>query len=454
MNDIKKRLFEKDETLWPLPNVSSNRLGWLNLPFDPPLELEDAVKFCDSLDYSNVLLLGMGGSSLGPLVLSKIKENPKRNLTVLDTTHPKTVNETHFEDSLVIVSSKSGTTLEPNVMFSYFYDKIKDPKRFIAITDPKTPLEELALKLGFLKIFRNPADIGGRYSVLSYFGLIPAILLGYDPFALLEAAKNTDIDQAIQTGLNIGKAYQEGKDKLTFYCDLKSEIVGLWLEQLIAESTGKNSKGLIPIPTTIQESGPDRQIIPISFKDPNELGSIFYHFEIATAVAGHVLEIDPFDEPNVAESKQNTNKVLQSGNITPPSSSTPEKLPSFIEASLKPNDYVSIQAYLPYGNDNALEQLRQKILTKFNIATTKGYGPRFLHSTGQLHKGGPNSVLAIQIVDNPTNWKVPIPEKDYDFATLITAQSIGDYQSLVAHNRRIIRVQINDINELITILGG
>lgn len=453
--ELKNRLFNKDSSLWPEGNVSQNRLGWLDLVNKPLEELEQFISFSENLDFQNIVLLGMGGSSLAPFVLNQLRKDPTRKLTVLDTTHPTVVSEIKFDDALFIVSSKSGTTLEPNVMFSYFYDKIKDPKRFIAITDPSTALEKLARELGFLKIFINPPDIGGRYSALSYFGLIPAILIGYDPFLLLENAKKADIDNAIALGIAMGEAYYNKQDKITFLTSEKLEVVGLWLEQLIAESTGKDQKGLIPVPTSIKETGADRFLINVDLDNEDNLGKLFYEYEIATAIAGHYLKIDPFNEPNVAESKENTNRVLQSLPI-PENENIADlnTLKSFLDQSVKPNDYISLQAYIPYGNDKPLEDLRRLLTGLYNVAVTKGYGPRFLHSTGQLHKGGPNSVVAIQILNVPTDFKVPIPNKNYDFNTLIAAQALGDYQSLVSHQRRVIRIKSSNLEDVIRVLGG
>ncbi|NNN21556.1 MAG: glucose-6-phosphate isomerase, partial [Acidimicrobiales bacterium] len=340
--------------------------------------------------------------------------------------------------------------LEPNVLYAYANSKVNDPKRFVAITDPDTALDHLAVSERFGRVFRNRSDIGGRYSVLSYFGLVPAALAGYDLDEFLSSAKNLNYQEAVALGVELGNAVLAKKDKITLKVSEPFRWVGLWLEQLLAESTGKNLTGCIPVPTQENEDSKDRFHVDVSIDSPLDLAGLFLKFEVATSIAGHILDIDPFNEPNVAESKANTNRVLEELPLpTLPTLSASELYP-WLESSLNEGDYISIQAYLPFGQDDKLEKLRRHVRDKFNsIAVTAGYGPRFLHSTGQLHKGGPNSVVCVQLVDKTPPPPLNIPGKDYDFATLIAAQSIGDYESLQAHSRRIIRIGIEDINELI-----
>ncbi len=452
LESVTRRFLEKDLSLWPTDSVASNRLGWLDV-FNE-IDLNELTNWANSVSYSRIILLGMGGSSLGPLVLGKALKSfgkSKRDLIVVDTTHPTTLREVDFEDALVIVSSKSGTTLEPNVLYAFARSKVINPKRFVAITDPDTALDRLAVSEGFERVFRNRADIGGRYSVLSHFGLVPAALVGYDLNEFLASARNLNYQEAVSLGIDLGNAVLAKKDKITLKVSETFRWVGLWLEQLLAESTGKNSTGCIPVPTTESEDSKDRFHVDVSIDSPLDLAGLFLKFEVATSIAGHILDIDPFNEPNVAESKANTNRVLEELPLpTLPTSSSSDLYP-WLESSLKEGDYISIQAYLPFGQDDKLESLRRHIRDKFNsIAVTAGYGPRFLHSTGQLHKGGPNSVVCVQLVDNTPPKQQGIPGKNYDFATLIAAQSIGDYESLQAHSRRIIRIGVDDISDLIT----
>jgi hypothetical protein len=448
MKSIKERLLLRDETLWPEPNVSQSRLGWLNVA-DTMLEHSiELTEFVNSIAFSKVILLGMGGSSLGPKVLADSLKDKSRTLIVNDTTHPKTVSELDFEDALVVVSSKSGTTLEPNVLFSFAFNKYPYPDRYIAITDPGTPLAELAASKGFLRTFINPPDIGGRYSVLSYFGTVIAALVGYDIKALLNQAKKVDIKEACDFGYDIGEKALSGADKLVIKVPEEFSSFGLWIEQLIAESTGKNNKGVVPVPSDYFQKGADRNNTEIKITDPYELASEFYKWELATAVIGHVLQIDPFNEPNVKESKDNTNQVLDHLPLAPEKGSDVNELYPFIKSNVKSGDYISIQAYLPFGNDLILDDLKEKIYKNTEAPVTVGYGPRFLHSTGQLHKGGPNSLVAVQLVEQNLDLKVPIPDKSYGFETLIRAQAEGDLQSLRNHGRRVMRFELKDIEEL------
>ena len=452
--ELLRRLLACDKSLWPEGNVSSNRLGWLEVPREIEREARALSSWAESIDQETVILLGMGGSSLGPLVLASLAQafgSPSgRRLMVCDTTAPETILEMPFEDSFVLVSSKSGTTLEPNVLFDYARSRVKDEKRFAVISDDNTPLAQLAKRLRVNQVFANRPDIGGRYSVLSHFGMVPAALLGYDLTELCGRAMEVDKIEAVELGVAMAQAALEGRDKATIVIEEAHRAFGLWVEQLIAESTGKLGKGIVPVPTSEHELGEDRFAISVSLPGAHEVAAQFYRFEIATAVAGALLEIDPFDEPNVAESKANTNKVLENlplANLTP---ETPDQLGPYLAETIRTGDYVCLQAYLPFGNDAALEALRKKVRDDHGgIATTAGYGPRFLHSTGQLHKGGPPSVIAVQIVARSPRAEVSIPDKPYDFATLIEAQASGDHQSLLSHKRRVLRLALDSLDELL-----
>ena len=452
--DLYRRLIARDATLWPEGNVSANRLGWLELPREMERQAKELTSWARNVDQDTVVLLGMGGSSLGPEVLAQIRDAfgaAGRRIVVCDTTDPTTVAAAPIEEAFVLVSSKSGTTLEPNVLLAAARARLKDPKRYAVITDPGTPLASEATELGVYRLFTNPADIGGRYSVLSYFGLVPAALAGYDVEELCGRALEVNGPEAVQIGLSMAMAAEAGQDKATFVVPSAQRSLGLWLEQLVAESTGKHNKGCVPVPTSEHERGEDRHVIPVELSAAHELGAVFYRFELATAAAGHGLGIDPFDEPNVAESKANTNKVLENLPLPSLASVGPEAVTPWLEEQIKAGDYVSIQAYLPYGSEDKLERLRAAVRDAHGgMAVTAGYGPRFLHSTGQLHKGGPNSVVAVQIVERSARASVAIPDKPYDFNTLIAAQAIGDHQSLESHGRRVLRVALDDLDELIS----
>jgi glucose-6-phosphate isomerase/transaldolase/glucose-6-phosphate isomerase len=452
------RLQARDESLWPAGNVSGNRLGWLDVPTRMQSEAIALAEWARTIDQSTVVLLGMGGSSLGPAVLQAAKDagshdsrsgSSPRRLIVCDTTHPATIASLELSDAFVLVSSKSGTTLEPNDLFSHAWSLLPDPSRYAAVTDPGTPLAKLAAERGFARCFENPPDIGGRYSVLSYFGMVPAALIGYDIAELCSRALATDLVEAVALGMTIGEEVRAGRDKLTVVLPDAYAGFGLWVEQLVAESTGKQGTGCVPVPTTVPEQGADRHVVQLHPGEPVDLAEQFYRFEVAVAICGHVLGIDPFDEPNVAESKQNTNDVLAHLPVPELEAREPSGAFPWLADTFRPGDYVSLQAYLPLGQDQDLETLRRSVRDRLGGgAVTAGYGPRFLHSTGQLHKGGPDSVIAVQIVSRTAGPTVPVPGKPYDFGTLIAAQSVGDHRSLVAHGRRVLRVAVDDLAEI------
>ena len=447
--NIAERLLSGDTSLWPTPNVAPTRLGWLQSVETLTPVAAELRSWADGFDRSKVVLLGMGGSSLGPEVLRAATGSLQ--LDVLDTTEPSTVarHTDNLDNALIVVSSKSGGTLEIQTLLARCWEVLPDGSRYVAITDPGTELERLAKDRDFARVFVNDPNIGGRYSVLSYFGLVPAALLGYDVAALLGRARAVDTTAAVQLGLDMGTAALEGRDKATIRVPEAFAEFGLWVEQLIAESLGKSGKGVVPVPTTAPEHGPDRHEMSVDLHEPNDLGEAFLRWELATAAAGHVIGVDPFDEPNVAESKANTKRVLE--NLPLPSIDTgdPDAVTTWLAEQVKPGDYVSLQAYMPYGDAFGLEQSRQRTRDALGgVAVTAGYGPRFLHSTGQLHKGGANNVIAVQIVPRSPRAKLDIPGFPYDFATLIDAQAIGDHQSLMEHGRRVLRVAVDDFAEV------
>jgi hypothetical protein len=459
MSDLRRRLFRRDRTLWPEGSVAPERLGFLEVAGRMEAEAKDLVSWAESVDQGHVVLVGMGGSSLGPSALGAVQQaigpGGERRLTVLDTTEPATIAGVDLSDAFFLVSSKSGTTLEVRALLAYLWDRVPRGERYAAITDPGTALAAEAIDKDFGRLFLNPPDIGGRYSVLSYFGMVPAALVGYDPAELGALAMEADRDEAVELGRAVGEAALSGQDKLTVAVAEPFRAFGLWVEQLVAGSTGKNGRGCIPVPTAEAEEGEDRYPVQVSLAKPADLGPEFYRFELAAAIIGHVLGVDPFDEPNVAESKRNTDRLLESVPLPAPAPAEPAELPAFLEEVVHPFDYVSIQAYLPFGVDEALEALRRRMRDRLGgLAVTAGYGPRSLHSTGQLNKGGPNTVVALQVVTRSEPLELAIPGLPYDFGTLLAAQAIGDHQSLLARGRRVLRVAADDPNELCEVLAG
>ena len=441
------RLRAGDPGLWPEGNVSPYRLGWLPVVERMRREAADLTAWAATVDAAKVVLLGMGGSSLGPEVLRSAMDTDR--LVVLDTTHPETVASVDLDDAFFLVSSKSGTTLEVMCLLAHCWDRVPDGRRYAAITDPGTPLVAMAEDFGFARVFVNPPDIGGRYSVLSYFGLVPAALCGVDVAGLCEQALAVDAQAAVELGLGIGGAALEGRDKLTVVVPERFAEFGLWVEQLVAESTGKRGTGCVPVPTTEVEQGDDRYLVALELDDPVELGAEFYRWELAVAVAGHVLGVDPFDEPDVAVAKANTEKVLAALPLPDVEEGDPATVTEWLATQVGPGDYVAVQAYLPYGHGDAAERLRRALRDGLGgIAVTAGYGPRYLHSTGQLHKGGPPSVVAVQLVSRTQAPSVPVPARPYDFNTLIAAQALGDYQSLRDRGRRVRRFAVDDVKEV------
>lgn len=454
MSDLLERLQRQDLTLWPEGSQAADRLGWLEVPGQMEAQGRDLSSWAASIDQSHVVLLGMGGSSLGPAVLESVRlaagRGGDRRLSVLDTTDPATIAGVGTADTLFVVSSKSGTTLEPQALMAYFWDLVPDGRRWVAITDPGTALAAEAARRGFARCFANRPDIGGRYSVLSYFGLVPAALVGYDPEELCALAMEADREEAVELGRAMGRDALAGRDKVTVVVPGPFASFGLWVEQLIAESTGKQGRGCVPVPTTRVEEGPDRHLVRVALAEPAQLGPEFYRWELAVAITGHVLGIDPFDQPNVAESKENTRRVLADLPLPELGAVAPGGLGPWLEEVVRPGDYVSLQAYLPFGDDAPLEAARRRVGDALGgMAVTAGYGPRFLHSTGQLHKGGPNTVVAVQLVAGAEPPRLCIPGSPYDFGTLLAAQAIGDYQSLVAHGRRVLRVAVDHLDEVL-----
>jgi transaldolase / glucose-6-phosphate isomerase len=504
--DAPRRLWAKDSTLWTSDPKKReeirDRLGWLTVAekmLEHVSELKQLAR--DARTYSDVVLLGMGGSSLCPDVLrntfGSTKGHPR--LHVLDTTDPATIlavrAKIRIQDTLFIVASKSGETTETLSHFAYFWGEVNSNGRagaagrhFAAITDPGTSLEKLAKEHGFRWIFRNPPDIGGRYSALSYFGLVPGALIGVDVAEMLERAVEmshscadsvpVDKNPGVWLGAVMGELAVGGRNKITLIASPKVATFGYWVEQLIAESTGKEGKGIVPVEgepvgkpavygddrlfvyirmdgdpihravQALEKAG--QPVVTLTLRDKLDLGGEFLRWEIATAIAGSILRIDAFDQPNVQESKDNTKKVLAkfraSGKLPVAESVAASKSKSGLKALLekaKPSAYFAIMAYTTRtaGSEAAIAAIRTAVRDRTHYATTAGYGPRFLHSTGQLHKGGPKTGLFLQIVQDDTR-DVAIPGQPFSFSVLKQAQSLGDLQSLTSRRLPVLRVTL------------
>jgi transaldolase/glucose-6-phosphate isomerase len=445
-----ERIWERDPTVWT-GSGEEKWLGWLDEPLRMRERIGDLQGFVEEVGAPGVIdtfvLLGMGGSSLAPIVFQRsFKES---SLSVLDTTHPafirRVLDSIDFDQTLFIASSKSGTTLETRSQLDFFWERNGGRGEFFAaITDPGSELETVARERDFLEVFAGEPTIGGRYSALSPFGIVPAALLGVDlerlferTAEMIEACRLAEGNPGLELGLQLGEGWRAGRDKVCI--DETDGGFGLWAEQLIAESTGKNGKGLVPAPGESPD-GPDRQRGEVRLEDPYELGQEFFRWEFAVAVAGSYLEINPFDQPDVQAAKDKTNEVLVGGDVELEPESSPEEL--FAQAN--EGDYVSIQAFIDPEQEAKLEPLIERARNETGCVVTHGLGPRYLHSTGQLHKGGPNTGLFLQVVDDPGE-ELPIPNKPFGFARLIRAQAAGDFESLKERGRRVARVRLEEI---------
>jgi transaldolase/glucose-6-phosphate isomerase len=524
--NVTSRIWRKDGTVWvPDPEQAAltpeltNRLGWLVIPEMMHDYLDTLTDFADEIrrdGFTHVVLLGMGGSNLAPEVFMTTFDNAPGYppLIVLDSTHPASVQRVadtiDLANTLFLVSSKSGGTTETLSFFTFFYNAVSsvkdDPGRnFVVITDPGSPLETLAAEKGLRRVFSSPPDVGGRYSALTYFGLVPAALIGVNLHKLLNRAITmlhathycvpVDENPGLALGAAMGELALAGRDKITFFASPSIAAFGVWVEQLIAESTGKDGKGILPV--TGEKLGlPDRYgddrffvylraegdenevldngvdaleaaghpVVRIALDEREDLGGEFFRWEMATAAAGAVLGINPFDQPNVEAAKIKARELLKAHRET---ASLPPDTPILVDGDTevfggtgrgdgsmreifddflnraRPGDYAALMAYLPRTGetDEALEGIRIALRDRLKLATTVGYGPRFLHSTGQLHKGDGNKGLFIQITHKPEH-DIPIPGEPYSFGTLVAAQALGDYQALTDRGRRLIRFHI------------
>lgn len=513
------RLWVKDATLWKGDAATvRNRLGWLTSPTIMRGHSEDIRAFADEvrrLQYSHVVLLGTGGSSSTGMVFNETFGSKMGfpDMLVLDSTDPAAVKQVadgvNLSRSLFVISSKSGTTNETMAAYAFFRGLVEaasSPRpgmQFVAITDPGRPLDKLATETGFRRTFLNPASIGGRFSALSFFGLVPAALIGVDIKILLERA-NSMVETcgnevgmrgnpAVQLGAVLAGLARAGRDKATLVFSEKIRSLGPWIEQLLAESLGKDGTGIVPV---VDEPlgapavyGDDRvfvalvlegddshdaglakladaghPVLRLVLRDPMDVGAEFFRWELAAATAGAVLGVNPFDEPDVVRAKENTATLLtewkRSRRLPEWPSDVEEdgivlmtksnKKPSSVSRGLAahlamaaPGDYLAIQAYLAPTPEawRVLQEIRVALRDRLRIATTLGWGPRYLHSTGQMHKGGPTSGLFLQITGDDRE-DLPIPGVGYGFSTLKAAQALGDIQSLRDGARRVIRLHL------------
>jgi glucose-6-phosphate isomerase len=443
--ELVERIWERDATVWTAAD-EDRWLGWLDEPKRMQERLAELRQFAEEARtrFDTFVVLGMGGSSLAPEVLKRTFG--VQNLHVLDSTHPAMIRHAEgmldVETTLFVVSSKSGGTIETLSHFEYFWEKTAgDGDRFVAVTDPGSALERLAAERG-MRVFAGEPTIGGRYSALSPFGIVPAALAGIDLERLLTNAERVadacrgDANPGLQLGLSLGRGWESGRDKVCL-TDTDGRF-GLWAEQLIAESTGKRGKGLVPAPGE-SPHGPDRQPGDVQVPDPYSIGGEFFRWEFAVAVAGSILGINPFDQPDVQAAKDKTNELLASGEDPrlEPEGSLEELL-----ARAEPPNYVAIQAFVDPARESELRPLIERS-RESGCVVTNGLGPRYLHSTGQLHKGGPPTGLFVQVVDDYGD-EIPVPNHDFGFARLIRAQADGDFRSLKERGRPIVRVRLEE----------
>jgi transaldolase/glucose-6-phosphate isomerase len=439
--ELVDRIWARDPTVWTGSN-ESHWLGWLD---EPSRMLERVPLGLDRGAYEDVVLLGMGGSSLAPEVFKRTFG--VEGFHMLDTTHPGAIRRLdesiEVAGTLFVAASKSGTTLETRCQLDYFLSR---GGAFAVITDPGSELESFAEERDSRWVVHGEPTIGGRYSALSPFGIAPAELMGLDVQALLERAdamagwcRLGEENPAFQFGVELGESWIDGRDKVCI--DEVPGSFGLWAEQLLAESTGKQGKGLVPAPGEDPDAGSDRQHGRVRLDDPYDLGAEFYRWEFATAVAGSILGINPFDQPDVQVAKGKTTALLSQGTVPEPG---PEGSLDELLAEAEPPQYIAIQAFIDPDREGELDPLVTRS-RETGCVVTKGLGPRYLHSTGQLHKGGPNTVLAIQVVDD-LGEELAIPGKDFGFRQLIAAQATGDLESLKERGRKVCRVRLEDVS--------
>jgi len=504
--DAVGRIWSKDPTFWPGTRAPADGLGWLEAPERSSVLLAELREFGREVaedGIEQVVLLGMGGSSLAPEVVERIfpPAQGRPDLAILDSTHPAAVrtylDKAPLDRTLFLVSSKSGTTLEPSTFLRFFWPRVSGTSaspggHFVAITDPGTPLERIARERRFRRCFLAPADVGGRYSALTVFCLVPAALLGVDLEGLVRTGRamaarcKEPADGPRNPGLRLGAALgalaRAGRDKVVF---LPSRTLGpfpAWIEQLVAESLGKEGRGIVPVATTppatelpggrdvafvdlrIEGEGDpvlDREletrrtggapVLRFELPAPLDLGGEFFRWEFAVAACAPLLGVDPFNQPDVESSKELARRAVDaaaSSGARPPAYGAPvdRGLRALLEGwvgSARPDDYVSVQAFLAPNRrtDAALGRLASSLRQRLGTVVTVDYGPRFLHSTGQLHKGGPASGLFLQLVDEPTR-DLEVPDLGVTFGAILRAQAEADRLSLERRHRRIVVVNV------------
>ncbi len=503
--EVVSRIWSKDHTVWsPDPTEITDRLGWLHAPERMRRrmpELQRLARAVREREYRHIVLAGMGGSIVGSEVLRRVigQEEDCPQLLVLDSTCPEWINgivdEIDPKKTLFVISSKSGATLETMCFYRFFRKLVEDSgvvpvdDSFVAITTPGTALDRLAREDGFREIVYNPEDVGSRYSVLSALGLTPAVLAGMDVPRIVEDAGSmaelcgpgTSMDEnpGAWLGAVMAVMAERGRDKLTLVTSPELETFGLWAEQMLAESTGKDGKAIVPVrgepPLAPEQYGPDRFFVFLQLTDDYEsplhetmaavertghpwvrfmidhvyeIGAEFFRWQFATAVAGAIMGVHPFNQPNVQLAKDKTNAVLgeyRTAGCLPEreAGQTVEEL----LAEAGPGKYVAIMAYADKSpqTDEALAELRIRITHRYGVPVTVGYGPRILHSTGQMHKGGPDEGLFIQVTFD-SERDLEIPGEEYSFRTLLEAQALADYRTLLAIDRRVAHVRLAGIN--------
>ena len=505
--NLASRLWSKDPTLWTedaaVQKKILNRLGWLDVTdwiLDQVDELiEWSATIAKQSRFDRVVVLGMGGSSLAPEVFANLFEPTESYplLEVLDSTSPQmveTVLSKGVDRTLFIFASKSGTTLETTDLYRYFYDQVSQQndrpgEQFVAITDGGSWLEAHAEEMGFLRTFVNPEDIGGRYSALSYFGLVPAALYGVKVKPLLEKARvlikssKSDVEAentSLSLGIQMATYALSGQDKMMLLLPESMASMGGWVEQLVAESTGKQGKGILPVCMTYPEDSPEHYPdygdaynivvlqnaqevesvgpgIHLVVESALDIGAEFFRWEFATAIAAVGLGVNPFDEPNVSEAKESTNSFIQNHrrlNLEVTAETTDFSICAMDNSvvdgesvrfteNIPTNSYVAVLAYLPMTEETVshLEELRFQIACYYDVACTAGFGPRYLHSTGQLHKGGASIGTFIQLVED-SKLQLEIPGRDYGFAQLIRAQADGDLSVLSEKGLPVMRFEL------------
>ncbi len=488
-DEVLEDIWARDHEVWKdTPTEIADRLGWLDVAERMHGELKDLTEFArkarggDAVNH--IVLCGMGGSVLaGETFHSSIGGGIR--LTVLDTTHPDHIGSVRdsldLQHTLFVIGSKSGTTIETRAHLEYFWSLASRGDRFVAVTDPDSELATVAKERGFFRVFENPSDIGGRYSALSYFGLVPAALCGVDIEPIVAGARRAMARNspgvragdapAVRLGAALFEAHRDRSDKLTLVLPDRLHALGAWIEQLIAESTGKEGTGIVPVvgeelgppvvygddrvfcvytigdeaaPPAIEALEADHPVIRIRMRDVKGLGAEMFRWEMATAIVGYSLDINPFDQPDVEAAKVRAREALGSGRSNPEKGSA-----STLLAELAAPKYLAIQAFIPPTDSNAkrLATIATKLRDRYKVAVTVGFGPRFLHSTGQLHKGGPQTGVFLQITDDPKT-DIEVPGMGFTFGRLIGAQADGDLLALRDAGREAARVSLSELEAM------